>query len=60
MTSVQSHLQKMVPIAYDQCFKSYSQAGDMKKHRRTHSGEKPFHCEQCTMSLSEDGSLKKH
>jgi len=44
----------------DQCPKSLNPAGDMKKHRRSHSGEKPFHCDQCTNSFSEGGSLKKH
>ena len=60
MTSVQSHLQKMAPFPCDQCSKLFSQAGDIKKHRRTHSGENPFHCDQFTKSFSEGGSLKKH
>ena len=40
---------------------SHFQKGrSLKKHRRTHSGEKRFPCDQCTKSFSVNGNIKKH
>jgi hypothetical protein len=32
------------PFACDQCALSFNRQHDLKRHRETHSGEKPFHC----------------
>ena len=39
-----------------QCPKSCSQYEDSQK---THTGEKPFHCDKCTKTFSVNDSLKK-
>ena len=41
----------------NQCNYSTTEAGNLKRHKLVHSGEKPFACSQCKYSCSETGSL---
>ena len=42
------------------CDYASSQAGDLRKHLKTHSGEKLSKCSQCNYASSEPGKLRRH
>ena len=42
------------------CNKTFSMAGNLKKHKLTHSWENQFVCTRCYKTFSEAGSLKRH
>ena len=44
----------------NQCDYASSQAGNLRQHLKTHSGEKSNKCNQCDYASSEAGHLKRH
>ncbi|KAH9645561.1 hypothetical protein HF086_005210 [Spodoptera exigua] len=42
------------------CEKKFATKGDVEKHVRTHTGERPFACDVCDRRFSQRGSLKSH
>ena len=47
-------------IKCNQCAYASSYAGNLKKHLKTHSGEKSNKCNQCDFASSHAGDLRRH
>ena len=44
----------------NQCDFAFSQTGDLRRHFKTHSGEKPNKCNQCDYTSSQESALRTH
>ena len=42
------------------CGKRFQWAADLVKHKRTHTGERPFVCRHCGLAFTQAGNLKRH
>ncbi|CAL4258103.1 unnamed protein product, partial [Meganyctiphanes norvegica] len=42
------------------CDKVFSTKGNLIRHHKTHTGEKPYHCKECDKAFLEKSSLIKH
>ncbi|XP_047478183.1 longitudinals lacking protein, isoforms H/M/V-like isoform X12 [Penaeus chinensis] len=42
------------------CFKHFYGSVDLERHKRTHTGEKPFACPHCSYRATQLGNLQRH
>ena len=49
---------RRTPCVY--CGKTFSQKGNMERHQRRHTGERPFACPHCSCSYTRKETLKVH
>ena len=42
------------------CAKEFISAGELRRHERVHTGEKPFQCKLCPYKSTQLGNLNRH
>jgi len=42
------------------CAKSFSESGNMEKHKRIHTGERPYKCPLCPKLFSQSRHMEEH
>lgn len=57
---VKQHSKKTSVSKCDQCPYTTSNPYNLMKHKRTHTGEKPFVCSYCPYRSADSGNLNKH
>lgn len=57
---IKQHSKRAIVSKCDQCPYTTSNPYNLMKHKRTHTGEKPFKCSYCTYRSADSGNLNKH
>ena len=53
-------LKAQKPFSCDKCAESFSEAGTLNSHKRSHSGVQPYSCDECPKSFARAVHLKRH
>ncbi|XP_015589624.1 zinc finger protein 271 [Cephus cinctus] len=59
-TSSQTGKKSQRDLFCDFCKKKFTHAGDLNKHRRRHTGERPYECAECQKKFAHASNLARH